>query len=96
MTSQAGKQKIYTHIFPSISKSKDNQTKKSGQLIEYTMWNIFVEKPYTKCGGPFPRTFSKKSELGISLDRFSYAETWELLNLFFGAKRFSYHICDEN
>ena len=24
---------------------------KFGQLIEYNMWNIFVEKSYTKCGG---------------------------------------------
>ena len=27
---------------------------------------------------------------------FSYAETWELLNLFVGTKIFSYHICYEN
>ena len=24
---------------------------KSGHLIEYNMTNIFLEKPYTKCGG---------------------------------------------
>ena len=24
---------------------------KFGQLIEFNMRNIFVEKPYTKCGG---------------------------------------------
>ena len=28
--------------------------------------------------------------------RFSYAETWELINLFAGTKNFSYHICCEN
>ena len=28
--------------------------------------------------------------------RFSYAETWELVNLFVGTNNFSYHICYEN
>ena len=43
---------------------------KFGQLIEYNMRNIFVEKSYTKCGGQtIPRTFSKKSKLNISLDQ---------------------------
>ena len=28
--------------------------------------------------------------------RFSYAATWELVNLFVGTKNFSYHICYEN
>ena len=28
--------------------------------------------------------------------RFSYAGTWELVNLFVGTKNFSYHICYEN
>ena len=28
--------------------------------------------------------------------RFSYARTWELVNLFVGTKNFSYHICYEN
>ena len=37
------------HIFPIISRTKGNQTMKFGQLIEYNMRNIFVEKPYTKC-----------------------------------------------
>ena len=41
---------------------------KSGQLIEYNMWSIFVEKSYTKCGGEtIPRPLSKKSKLNISL-----------------------------
>ena len=47
---------------------------KFGQLIEYNMRNIFVEKSYTKCGGQtIPRTFSKKSKLNISLDQESYS-----------------------
>ena len=40
---------------------------KFGQLIEYDMINIFLEK-YTKCGGEtIPRLFSKKLKLSISL-----------------------------
>ena len=65
-----------------------------GQLIEYSMSNIVLEKEYTKCDGEaIPRPFSKKSKLSLSLGqqpeffcRFSYAETWELLNLFTGTK----------
>ena len=41
---------------------------KFGQLIEYNMKNIFVEKSYTKCvGETIPRPLSKKSKLSISL-----------------------------
>ena len=47
-------------MLPNISKSKGNQTMKFGQLIEYNMRNIFLEKAYTKCGGEtIPRIFSK-------------------------------------
>ena len=47
-----------------ISRSKDKQTMKFGQLIEYNMRNIFLEKFYRKCGGDtIPRAFSKKSKL---------------------------------
>ena len=57
-------------MLPNISKSKGNQTKKFGQLIEYNMRNIFLEKSYTKCGGEtIPRLFSKNSKLSISLDQ---------------------------
>ena len=43
-----------------------------GQLIEYYMRNIFLEKSYTKYGGEtIHRPFSKKSELIISLDQWS-------------------------
>ena len=43
---------------------------KFGQLLEYNMGNIFVDKSYTKCGGEvIPRPFSKKQKLSISLDQ---------------------------
>ena len=51
MTSQPRKQTIALHILPNISQSKDNQTKKIGQLIEYNMRKNFLEKSYSKCGG---------------------------------------------
>ena len=51
MTSQPGKQTIATHILPHISRTKDSQTIKFGQLIEYNMRNVFLEKLYTKCDG---------------------------------------------
>ena len=42
---------------------------KLGQLIEYNIINIFLEKRYLKCGrDTIPRPFSKKSKLGISLE----------------------------
>ena len=43
---------------------------KFGQLKEYNIWNIFLEKSYTKCGGEsIPRPFSQKTKLNISLDQ---------------------------
>ena len=38
-------------ISPTISRKKGNQTMKSGQLKEYNMKNIFLEKSYTEYGG---------------------------------------------
>ena len=43
MTSQPGQQTIAIHILTYISWSKDNQTMKLGQLIEYNKKNIFLE-----------------------------------------------------
>ena len=41
-----------------------------GQLIEYNMRNIFLEKLYTKCDvETIPRPFSEKSKLFISLNQ---------------------------
>ena len=70
MTSQPGQQKIPIYILPNMSRSKGNQTMKFGQLIEYIMKKMFVEKSYTKCGGEtIPRPLSEKSKLSISLDQ---------------------------
>ena len=70
MTSQHGRKIISIHILLNISKSKGNQTMRFGQLIEYNMKNIFLEKSCTKYGGEtIPRPFSKKSKLNISLNQ---------------------------
>ena len=47
MTSQPGKQTTAINILPNISRRKGNQTMKFGQVIEYDMKNIFIEKSYT-------------------------------------------------
>ena len=70
MTSQPGNKTIRIHIVLNITRSKDNQTREFGHLIEYNMRNIFLETSYTKYGGDTTsRTFSKKSKLIISLDQ---------------------------
>ena len=47
MTLQPGKKNnCSTH---NISRIRGNQTMKFGQLIEYNMRNIFLEKSYAKC-----------------------------------------------
>ena len=70
MTSQRVQQTILIHILPNISRSKDNQTMKFGQLIDYNMRKIFLEKLYTNCGGETsPIPFSEKLKLSISLDQ---------------------------
>ena len=70
MTSQPGSQTTAVHMLLNISRSKGNQVMKFGQLIEYNMRSISVEKSYTKCAGEtIPRPLSKNSKLSISLDR---------------------------
>ena len=70
MTSQAGLQTSGIHILPNISINKVNQTMKFGQLIEYRMRNLFVEKLFTKWAGEIiPRPLSTKSRLNISLNQ---------------------------
>ena len=70
MKSQPGQQTIIIHILYNISRIKGNQTMKFGQLIDYNMTNIFLEKPYTKCDGETnPTPFSEKLKLNISLDQ---------------------------
>ena len=44
MTPEPGSQIIAVHILPNISRSKDNQTMKFGQLVEYNMINFFSLK----------------------------------------------------
>ena len=62
-----------------ISRSKGNETMKFGQLTEYNMRNIFLEKSYAICGGEtIPTPFSKKSMLNISL----YQQSKVLYSLF--------------
>ena len=69
MTSQPGRQTTVMQILPNISRSKGNQKMKFGQLIEYNMRNIFLEKSYTKyCGKIIPKPYSKTLKLGISLN----------------------------
>ena len=54
-----------------ISRSNGHQTVKFGQLIEYNMRNIFLEKSYTKCDGEtVRRPFSKNSKLSTSWDQY--------------------------
>ena len=70
MMSQPGQQIIVINILLNISRKKGNQKMKFGQLIEYNMRNIFLEKSYIKWGGETtPRPFSGKLRLSISLDQ---------------------------
>ena len=49
---------------------KGNQKMKFGQLIEYNIRKIFLEKSSTKYGGETsPRLFSGKLKLNISMDQ---------------------------
>ena len=67
MTSQPGEQTIVIHILSNISRGKDKQTMKFGQLTECNMRNLFLKKSFTKCARETsPRPFSK---LNISLDQ---------------------------
>ena len=43
MTSKPGLQTIAIHLLPNISQSKDNQTMKFGQLIEYNKINTYLK-----------------------------------------------------
>ena len=63
-----GKQTIAIHLLHCISRSKGNQTKKFGQLIEHNMRNIFL-KNHTKyeLGKLFLDPFQKNQN--ISLDQ---------------------------
>ena len=70
--SLVNKQLQYTYC--PISGEKGNQTMKFGQLMEYNMRNIFLQKSYTKCGEETsPRPFSGKLKLSVSyIERIVY------------------------
>ena len=42
------KKKVEIHILPNISRSKDNQARKVGQLRRYNMGNVFLQKLHRK------------------------------------------------
>ena len=70
MTSQPGKQIIVTNILPNTSRSKDNQTMKFGQLIEYNIEPFFLKNnSQNVVEKEFPELFLKKSKLSLSLDQ---------------------------
>ena len=70
MTSQTRKQTIAIQLLPSISRGKENQTMKYGQLIECNVKNVFPESSYTKYGREtISRPYSKKLKLNISLHK---------------------------
>ena len=65
MTSKPGTQAIAIRVLPNVSRNKDNEVMKFGQLIEYNMRNIFLEKSYTKYGKKlFPDPFLKNQNCG--------------------------------
>ena len=59
MTSQTGQEIITIHILPNISRSKANQTMKFGQLKEYNMTSIFLEKSFDVIEKLVPDPFIK-------------------------------------
>ena len=69
MMSQPGKQTIATHTLLNNSRSKDNQTIKLCQLIEYDVRNIFLEKSYIKwVGETILRPLHKRIKFTIYMD----------------------------
>ena len=67
--SQNRQQMFTMHVLLNVSRGKGNQIMKFGELIEYNMTNIFIEKSYTKYGEEAsPRPFYKKLKISIYLD----------------------------
>ena len=78
-------------MLPNIARSKANQAMTLGQLIEYNIRNIFIEKSNANCGGETrPRPFSEKLKLSISWDQ--YFQVLHSLFLFYGKLRLSKYI----
>ena len=72
MLSQPGYQAIVMDTLRSILRTKSNQTVKLGQLIGYSIRDMFLEKSHLKCSGEtISRPFSRKSKLSIFLDQYS-------------------------
>ena len=74
MTFMTGQQVITIHMLSKITKSKDNQAMKFGQLIKGKMIYIYIyfENSYKKCGGEAShRLFYKYSKLRASLNQLS-------------------------
>ena len=70
MKSQTGQEIITIHMLFNISESKDNLPMNFGQLIKYSMREIFLEKSCTKYGRePTLRPLYAKSKLSLSLDQ---------------------------
>ena len=70
MTSQPGKQTVAKNILPNILRSKAIKTMTFGQLREYNIRDVFLEKPYTKSGGKtIPQIFFQKIKMSMSLDQ---------------------------
>ena len=71
------------HIFPNILRNKGNQTIKFGQIIEFNMKSIFLEKLYTKNDAEtIPIFFSKvfKSLKSISNSLKFYAICFDCMS----------------
>ena len=74
MTSQTGKQSVTIVILSDISRSKDNQKMKFGQLFQDDQI-FFFEKSCTKSGGePIPR---------IKTEHISRSTAWDLKQFVF-------------
>ena len=63
MTLLPGLQTIVIHTLPNISQNKDNQTMRSGQLIEYNKIIIFLQKLCrNETGRLVPEIYLKKKK----------------------------------
>ena len=64
-------QKVIHQIVATNALAHGSQTMKFGQLIEYNMRMVFLEKSFTKCGGEANPTLKieSKSKLSTSLDQ---------------------------
>ena len=60
---------LYCKEVVKAKRRKHRQTMRFGQLIEYNMRDIFLQKSYTKCAREASlRPFYKKLQFSISLD----------------------------